>query len=78
MLFLLYNHWTWGIYMITLLNKFDDNYVIGKKDIYDIVYDYVKKENIEKYFHDINFTNALSVLAGYSRTRNEIFLIMIV
>ena len=58
--------------MITLLNKFDDNYVLEKKDIYDIADKYIRENNVEKYLKDIIFTTDENVLAHYNISKNEI------
>ena len=58
--------------MITLLNKFDDNYVLEKKDIYDIASTYIKENKIESCLKDIVFTNDKSVRAIYNISKNVI------
>ena len=58
--------------MITLLNKFDDNYVIEKRDIYDIASAYIDENNIQSYLQDIIFTSKENVLAYYNVSTNKI------
>ena len=52
--------------MITLLNKFDDNYIIHEEDILDIISQYIKAYDLEQFIKDVNFDNNLSVLASYN------------
>ena len=52
--------------MITLLNKFDDNYIIHEEDILDIISQYIKAYDLEQFIKDVNFDNNLNVLASYN------------
>ena len=60
--------------MITLLNKFDDNYVMKEKDILDIAASYIKDSNLEKYLSDVVFDPNNSHLGYYNVRTNEIVL----
>ena len=44
--------------MITLLNKFDDNYLIKEDDVYDIVFSYIKENNLTDELKDIVFSSS--------------------
>ena len=60
--------------MITLLNKFDDNYVIGKiNDICDIVSPYIRQYNLGGYLKDISFNPESKYLAYYNIRTNRLF-----
>lgn len=52
--------------MITLLNKFDDGYVIKEKDILDIIYQYIRDYKLEPYLTDVIFDNKNTRLGHYS------------
>ena len=43
--------------MITLLNKFDDNYVIKKEDVLEIASKYAKDNNLSAFIDDVVFTD---------------------
>lgn len=58
--------------MITLLNKFDDNYVIKPEDVYDIVNAYIRNNSLEPYLKDISFDPTNKNLADYNLKTNEI------
>lgn len=42
--------------MITLLNRFDDNYVIKKEDVLEITNKYAKDNNLSSYIDDVVFS----------------------
>ena len=72
--FLCYNITLNGGHMITLLNKFDDNYVIGKiNDICDIVSPYIRQYNLGGYLKDISFNPESKYLAYYNIRTNRLF-----
>ena len=52
--------------MITLLNKFDDHYVIEEVDILEIVKHYINENNLEMYLKDANFDNSIPDIAKYN------------
>ena len=58
--------------MITLLNKFDDKYIIKEKDVLDIASAYIKENAVEKYLNDINFDSTSNYLAYYNIRTNDI------
>lgn len=60
--------------MITLLNKFDDNYIIKEKDILDVAASYVKDNNLEQYLSDIVFDPNNMHLGHYNLKTNKIVL----
>ena len=60
--------------MITLLNKFDDNYIIHEDDVYEIALYYIKTNNLELFLNDINFNNESNDLATYTPNDNNIVL----
>ena len=41
--------------MITLLNKFDDGYIIQRKDVLDIISHYTEKDHLENFIKDVTF-----------------------
>ena len=43
--------------MITLLNKFDDNYIIEKDDVVDITERYIKDNNLTSYVNEVIFND---------------------
>lgn len=60
--------------MITLLNKFDDHYIIKEQDIIDIAYSYIKANNLEGYLSDIYIDNNSNHLGHYNIRTKEIVL----
>ena len=58
--------------MITLLNKFDDRYVIREQDIIEIAWSYIKANNLEGYLSDIKFDNDSKRLGKYNIKTKEI------
>ena len=51
--------------MITLLNKFDEEYTIKKDDILEISAKYAKENKVEPYLNDILFTNN-GIISSYN------------
>ena len=60
--------------MITLLNKFDDHYIVKEKDIIDIAWSYVKANNLEGYLSDVHCDNKSNHLGHYNIRTKEIIL----
>ena len=60
--------------MITLLNKFDDHYIIKEQDIIDIASSYIKANNLEGYLSDVIFDNNSKRLGNYNMRTKEIVL----
>ena len=60
--------------MITLLNKFDDKYIISKKDILGIALSYIELNGLENYFKDISFSSDSKFMGYYNIKTNEIVL----
>lgn len=60
--------------MITLLNKFDDNYIIREKDILDVVKSYTRENNIGDYLSGISFSNTSNHLGYYDINSNQMIL----
>lgn len=58
--------------MIELLNKFDNNYVISKDDVYEIALNYINVNHLELFLNDIKFDNLSSDLAAYNPKANNI------
>ena len=60
--------------MITLLNKFDDRYIIKEQDIEEIGWAYIKSNNLDGYLKDIIFDNDSKRLGKYNiRTKEIVF-----
>ena len=57
--------------MITLLNRFDDQYVVKKEDVLEIAAKYVKDHGEEAYLRDINFTKEDGVITDFNYKNNE-------
>jgi len=60
--------------MITLLNKFDDNYIMKEKDILSIISSYIKENNLEAYLKDVSFIDNTNHLGYYNVKTNELVL----
>lgn len=60
--------------MITLLNKFDDKYIIKEEDVLEIVSFYLKSNSLTDYLKDIKFDNQSINLAFYNLENNSIVL----
>lgn len=60
--------------MITLLNKFDDHYIVREKDIIEIAWSYIKANNLEGYLSDIRIDNESRHLGHYNTRTKEIVL----
>lgn len=61
--------------MISLLNKFDDGYVINEeKDVLDIVSFYLKSNDLTEYLKDTSFDNESVYLAYYNIKEKTIIL----
>jgi len=60
--------------MITLLNKFDDNYIMKEKDILDVASAYISANNLESYLSDVVFNPNSSHLGHYNLKTKEIVL----
>ena len=60
--------------MITLLNKFDDNYVIREKDILDVVTAYTRENNIGDYLTKTSFSSTSKHLGYYDANSNQMIL----
>lgn len=58
--------------MITLLNKFDDNYVMKENDLLEVVYHYIVENELELFIRDVNFNDKLDDIARYSDSKNII------
>ena len=58
--------------MITLLNKFDDNYIIHEDDVLEIAFHYIKEYNLELFLNDVTFDNSKDEMAYYNVNRNII------
>ena len=56
--------------MISLLNKFDDNYIIEEKDVLQIVDYYLKNNSLDNYLKDVIFVKDSHYIAGYSVSDN--------
>ncbi len=52
--------------MITLLNKFDDGYVMNKEDIKKVFLEKIREYNLEDYYKDIKFEMISDYMAYYS------------
>ena len=52
--------------MITLLNKFDDNYSLEKKDVLEITNAYIKENNLELYLVDVIFDDKSQYIGAYN------------
>ena len=52
--------------MITLLNKFDDGYIIQRKDVLEIIGHYISEDNLGKYIKDVSFDNNIEGSATYN------------
>ena len=60
--------------MITLLNKFDDGYIIGEKDVLEIVSHYIEEDNLEEFIKDVSFDNNYEGMGAYKHKANIIIL----
>ena len=60
--------------MITLLNKFDDNYIIREDDIYGIVSSYIRENDLSNELYDITFSNETNYLGSYNLNSKKIIL----
>ena len=60
--------------MITLLNKFDDQYKIKEKDILDIAWSIIKENKLEEYLTDIRFNPDSPHIGDYSEKKKIITL----
>ena len=60
--------------MITLLNKFDDNYVMKKEDVLEIASKYIREHGIEPYLKDVFFTAHNDSIAAYDFTAHRMIL----
>ena len=58
--------------MITLLNKFDDHYVMKENDILETVYHYIVENGLELFIRDVSFNDKLDTIARYSDFKNII------
>ena len=52
--------------MITLLNKFDDNYVLEKKDVLDVICAYIKENHLESFLNDVIFDDNSKYMGSYN------------
>ena len=60
--------------MITLLNKFDDKYIIKEEDVLEIVSFYLRSNNLDNYLKDTIFDDKENFLASFD-TKNNIIII---
>lgn len=60
--------------MISLLNKFDDNYVINEKDVLEIASYYLTSNSLTDYLKDIIFDDKSTHLVYYNPIDNTILL----
>ena len=58
--------------MITLLNKFDDHYVMKENDILETVYHYIVENGLELFIRDVPFNDKLNTIARYNDSKNII------
>ena len=58
--------------MITLLNKFDENYLIHEEDVLKITMHFIKDNNLELFLNDLVFDDSVDVLAAYNVNKNNI------
>ena len=58
--------------MITLLNKFDDKYIIQKDDIHEITSKYIKENEAEDYLRDVNLTKESDIVVDFNYKNNEL------
>ena len=58
--------------MISLLNKFDDKYLIKEDDVLEIAMFFLKNYNLDNFLKDINFDNQSKYLAYYNLYDNNI------
>ena len=58
--------------MITLLNKFDDNYIIQEKDVLEIINYYINENNLKDYLNDVIFSNHSKYIGCYDLKTNQI------
>ena len=65
-----------GGIMITLLNKFDDNYVMKEKDILDVASSYISANNLEPFLSDVVFDPNSGHLGHYNlKVCNKVFML---
>ena len=57
--------------MITLLNKFDENYLIHEEDVLKITMHFIKDNNLELFLNDLVFDDSVDVLAAYNVNKNN-------
>ena len=60
--------------MVTLLNRFDDNYIMKKEDIMEIVAYYTKEKGIQSSIKDVFFTSNNNVSASFDPSNHEIYI----
>lgn len=60
--------------MISLLNKFDDKYIIKEEDVLEIISFYLKSNDLSDFLKDVNFDNQANYLAYYDASNNTILL----
>ena len=60
--------------MISLLNKFDDKYIIKEDDVFEIVSFFLKSNDLSNFLKDINFDDHANYLAYYDTSNNSILL----
>ena len=60
--------------MITLLNKFDDKYVIKEDDVLQIVLYYLKENNLDSILSDVKFDDDFKYMASYDLRNNKVIL----
>ena len=60
--------------MVTLLNKFDDNYVIKEDDVYGIISSYIKENDLNDEINDVIFSSSDNSLGSYNLNSKKIVL----
>ena len=60
--------------MITLLNKFDDDYLMREKDFLDISASYIKDNDLENYLNDVIFDPSYPHIGRYDILNRRIIL----
>lgn len=58
--------------MITLLNKFDDKYIIQKDDIHEITSKYIKENEAQEFLRDVNLTKESDIVVDFNYKNNEL------
>lgn len=58
--------------MISLLNKFDDQYVIREEDVLELVLFYLRSKGLKNFINDVKCNSVEDYLASYNVLNNEI------